>query len=281
MASVTFPAELGGNGQTYTDDADPDTGLDGLGYTVRFIPCLQQAVAMGLSAQSNAQACADYVQQCQTLREEVGADRQAVADDRNHVDQQKGLVDTAAATAIQKAEQTGQDALSTAADVVQTGQDRTATGEDRVATGQDRDAAEQAANTAVQKAQETGLDRTQTGLDRTAAAGSAQAAGTSESNAAAALSDFLKRYLGPHEVAPTTDSNGDPLLVGALYLSTDAGDEGMRYWTGTAWVNAYATIDGVSWSEVSNKPELYTKTEVDTMIGDIGAILDEINGVAA
>ncbi len=77
MASVTFPEALGGNGQTYTDDADPNTGLDGLGYTVRFIPCLQQAVIMGLSAQSNAQAAAGYVQQCQTLREEVASVLQA------------------------------------------------------------------------------------------------------------------------------------------------------------------------------------------------------------
>ncbi|WP_438454707.1 phage head spike fiber domain-containing protein [Vreelandella venusta] len=44
--SVTFPVALGGDGKTYTDDADPDTGLDGLGYTERFVPCLKQAVAM-------------------------------------------------------------------------------------------------------------------------------------------------------------------------------------------------------------------------------------------
>ncbi|TVU88318.1 pyocin knob domain-containing protein [Vreelandella titanicae] len=94
--SVTFPEALGGNGQTYTDDADPVTGLDGLGYTVRFIPCLQQAVAMGLSAQSNAEAAAGYVEQCQTLRQEVATDRQAVAGDRVHIDQQKTAVDTAA-----------------------------------------------------------------------------------------------------------------------------------------------------------------------------------------
>lgn len=52
MASVTFPAALGGDGKTYTDDADPNTGLDGLGYVERFVPCLQNAVAMaGYTAQ--------------------------------------------------------------------------------------------------------------------------------------------------------------------------------------------------------------------------------------
>jgi hypothetical protein len=86
MASVTFPEALGGNGQTYTDDADPNTGLDGLGYTIRFIPCLQQAVAMGLSAKNDAAAAASFKQQCQTLRQEVGDDRQAVSEDRAAVE---------------------------------------------------------------------------------------------------------------------------------------------------------------------------------------------------
>lgn len=87
MASVTFPEALGGNGQTYTDDADPNTGLDGLGYTIRFIPCLQQAVAMGLSAKNDAHAADGFVQQCQTLRQETATDRQAVAEDRAAVEQ--------------------------------------------------------------------------------------------------------------------------------------------------------------------------------------------------
>ncbi len=65
--SVTFPEELGGNGQTYTDDADPDTGLDGLGYTVRFIPCLQQAVAMSAFAKARAVDVDAFVAQCQQL----------------------------------------------------------------------------------------------------------------------------------------------------------------------------------------------------------------------
>lgn len=87
MASVTFPEELGGNGQTYTDDADPTTGLDGLGYTIRFIPCLQQAVAMGLSAKNDAAASSSFKQQCQTLRQEVGEDHQAVSEDRAAVEE--------------------------------------------------------------------------------------------------------------------------------------------------------------------------------------------------
>ncbi|AQU83256.1 MULTISPECIES: hypothetical protein [unclassified Halomonas] len=66
--SVTFPAELGGDGKTYTDDAHPDTGLDGLGYTTRFIPCQKQTVAMAVSAKNNADAAEAFTAQCQTLR---------------------------------------------------------------------------------------------------------------------------------------------------------------------------------------------------------------------
>lgn len=52
MASVTFPTALGGDGKTYSDDAHPDTGLDGLGHVTRFVPCLKNVIAMaGYTAQ--------------------------------------------------------------------------------------------------------------------------------------------------------------------------------------------------------------------------------------
>ena len=35
----------------------------------------------------------------------------------------------------------------------------------------------------------------------------------------------------------------------------------------------------VAWQEVENKPELYNKTEIDTMVGDIESALDAILGV--
>lgn len=52
MASVTFPTALGGDGKTYTDDAHPDTGLDGLGYVTRLVPLFKNGLAMaGYTAQ--------------------------------------------------------------------------------------------------------------------------------------------------------------------------------------------------------------------------------------
>jgi len=46
MAIVTFPIELGGNGLVVSDDTDPVTGLRNGGYLTRFVPALQQTVAV-------------------------------------------------------------------------------------------------------------------------------------------------------------------------------------------------------------------------------------------
>lgn len=46
MASVTFPPEVGGNGLTVTDDANPTTGLANGGHRARFVPALGQVVAV-------------------------------------------------------------------------------------------------------------------------------------------------------------------------------------------------------------------------------------------
>ena len=38
-------------------------------------------------------------------------------------------------------------------------------------------------------------------------------------------------------------------------------------------------IETVAWQDVENKPALYNKNEIDTMIGNIDAILNSILGV--
>lgn len=54
MASVTFPVEFGGDGKTYTDDDDPNTGLGNDGHRERFVPSLANAVAMAEWAKNKA-----------------------------------------------------------------------------------------------------------------------------------------------------------------------------------------------------------------------------------
>lgn len=46
MASVTFPANLGGDGSTVTDDSNSSTGLANGGHRTRFVPALAQMVSV-------------------------------------------------------------------------------------------------------------------------------------------------------------------------------------------------------------------------------------------
>lgn len=55
MASVTFPPEVGGNGLTVTDDANPTTGLANGGHRARFVPALAQVVAVASHVVDTAQ----------------------------------------------------------------------------------------------------------------------------------------------------------------------------------------------------------------------------------
>ena len=60
MASVTFPVELGGDGNTYSDDDNPTTGLGNDGHRQRFVPCLMNLPPMmGVVVQNAQQARAD------------------------------------------------------------------------------------------------------------------------------------------------------------------------------------------------------------------------------
>ena len=77
---------------------------------------------------------------------------------------------------------------------------------------------------------------------------------TDEANQAAqdaqqALDDFEDIYLGPHPSRPTTDNDGDPLQLGAIYYDTT--DQEMRVWNGTVWQwsGQSATAGVRSWND--------------------------------
>lgn len=76
----------------------------------------------------------------------------------------------------------------------------------------------------------------------TNASNSASAAATSASNAAASYDSFDDRYLGAKSSAPTLDNDGNTLLIGALYFNTTTNE--MKVWSGSAWLNAYASLSG-------------------------------------
>ncbi len=105
-----------------------------------------------------------------------------------------------------------------------------------------------AANMATSASNHAATATTQAGnaaTSATGAANSATAAGTSATNAAnsataaaASYDDFDDRYLGSKTANPTTDNDGNALLVGALYWNSVAGQ--MRVWDSAAWQVAYA-----------------------------------------
>lgn len=76
----------------------------------------------------------------------------------------------------------------------------------------------------------------------TSASSSATAAQAAQTGAEAAYDSFDDRYLGAKASAPTTDNDGDPLLTGALYYNTTAGQ--LYIWTGSAWDDAAFSASG-------------------------------------
>lgn len=126
--------------------------------------------------------------------------------------------------------------------------------------------ASNAANSATAASNSAATATTQAGnaaASATAAANSATAAGTSESNAAnsataaaASYDSFDDRYLGAKAADPTTDNDGNALLVGALYWNSTAGQ--MRAWDGAAWQVAYMPGAGVVYG-------LFYKTDPTTV----------------
>jgi len=112
----------------------------------------------------------------------------------------------------------------------------------------------------------------------TNASNSASAAATSETNAAtsastassaasaalSALDSFDDRYLGAKSTDPALDNDGDPLIAGALYFNTVS--NGIKVYTGTIWVDAYA--DGNTFlAKANNLSDLQNTSTSRTNLG--------------
>lgn len=86
------------------------------------------------------------------------------------------------------------------------------------------------------------------------AEGYASQAQASATSAAASLDSFDDRYLGAKSSDPSTDNDGNSLLIGALYFNTSSNE--MRVWDGDSW-------------EVAYKP---SASSVDSVFGRTGAV---------
>jgi hypothetical protein len=94
-------------------------------------------------------------------------------------------------------------------------------------------AAATSATSAANSATAAATSATSAASSATAAATSAADAATSASSAATTYDNFDDRYLGAKSTPPTTDNDGNPLLVGALYFNSSLA--AMYVWTGTVW----------------------------------------------
>jgi hypothetical protein len=112
----------------------------------------------------------------------------------------------------------------------------------------------------------------------TNASNSASASATSATNAASAQSaaesardatlaaydSFDDRYLGSKSSAPTLDNDGNALAGGALYFDTVS--QGMKVYTGSAWVDAY--VPGSTYlAKASNLSDLTNTATARTNLG--------------
>jgi hypothetical protein len=78
------------------------------------------------------------------------------------------------------------------------------------------------------------------------------AAASSASDTATLYDNFDDRYLGAKTSAPTVDNDGNTLLTGALYFNSSTSL--MKVWSGSAWLDAYASLSGAVTSVSATAP---------------------------
>ena len=141
--------------------------------------------------------------------------------------------------------------------------------------------ASSASTSATTATTQAGIATTKAGeaaTSATNASNSASAASTSASNASSAQSaaesardatlaaydSFDDRYLGSKSSAPTLDNDGNALAGGALYFDTVS--QGMKVYTGSAWVDAY--VPGSTYlAKASNLSDLTNTATARTNLG--------------
>lgn len=100
---------------------------------------------------------------------------------------------------------------------------------------------------------------------------SASNAASSAASAASLYDSFDDRYLGAKTSDPTVDNDGNALITGALYFNT--GVNLMKVYTGSAWLEAYASLSGALIA-TNNLSDLTSTSTARTNIG-LGNVTNE------
>jgi hypothetical protein len=101
-----------------------------------------------------------------------------------------------------------------------------------------------AATNAATSASSASTSATNAASSATAAAASASTASTAATSAAASYDAFDDRYLGAKASAPSTDNDGDALVVGALYFDTTT--DTMKVYSASGWIAAGSSVNGTA-----------------------------------
>jgi len=171
MASVTFPAALGGDDSTVTDDANASTGLANGGHRSRFVPALAQVVAVAAHVVA-----------------ETGADVTAAAASETAAAGSASAAATSASNAATSASNAATSAsnASTSAGAASTSASGAAGSASSASTS--ASSASSSATSASTSASSAATSASNAAGSETAASGSATAAATSASNASASAS---------------------------------------------------------------------------------------------
>ena len=108
------------------------------------------------------------------------------------------------------------------------------------------------ANLAAASASAASTSASNSATSATNSSNSATAAASSATSAAASYDSFDDRYLGAKASAPSVDNDGNALLTGALYFDTSTSS--MKVWSGSAWLDAYASLSGAVTSVSASAP---------------------------
>ena len=112
--------------------------------------------------------------------------------------------------------------------------------------------ASNSASTATTQATNASNSASSASTYATNASNSATAAASSASDAATLYDNFDDRYLGAKSSAPSVDNDGNSLITGALYFNSSTSL--MKVWSGSAWLDAYASLSGAVASVTATAP---------------------------